>query len=193
MRLIISSCDFGNPKSAKFIHDNLIVPIENCKVLYFPNEKATEKKIKSGMYESRLTAFGFKRENIYVFNYNTPAFFRNLELDVIYISGGNTFGTMKRICDADFKKDIVEYVKKGVVYIGGSAGAHIASADISHVQKYDCDTFGLNDFSGLGFYKGIFICHYNEEREKDFKQFSQTLPFRIVTLTNEESILITED
>ena len=157
MKLILSSCDFGNPTSARFIIDNLCKPISDCKVLYFPNEKVTPEKIKSGKYEARVAAFGFQRNNIYVANYFDPAPFLNLDIDVIYISGGNTFGTMKLIHSSGFDKAIVDYIQRGVVYIGGSAGAHIATADIAHVARYDKDTFGLTDFSGLGLYKGILV------------------------------------
>ena len=33
MKLILSSCDFGHPESAKFIYQNLWKPITNCRVL----------------------------------------------------------------------------------------------------------------------------------------------------------------
>ena len=59
--------------------------------------------------------------------------FFNLDIDVIYISGGNTFGTLKLIRDSGFNKAIVDYVQKGVIYIGGSMGAHIAHISQSHV------------------------------------------------------------
>lgn len=188
MKLILSSCDFGHPESAKFICDHLCKPIEHCRVLYFPNEKATEEIIKSGKYESRLSAFGFQRENIYVFNYFVSDSFFNLNIDVIYISGGNTFGTLKRIRDAGADMAIIEYVKNGVIYVGGSAGAHVASADIKHVEKYDQDTFGLSDFSGLGLYNGILICHYNEQRKADYEKLKNTVHRPIMTLRDNESI-----
>ena len=83
MKLILSSCDFGNPTSARFIIDNLCKPISECKVLYFPNEKVTPEKIKSGKYEARVAAFGFQRKNIYVANYFEPSPYFNLDIDVI--------------------------------------------------------------------------------------------------------------
>ena len=190
MKLILSSCDFGNPTSASFIIDNLGRPISECKVLYFPNEKVTLEKIKSGKYKARVAAFGFQKNNIYVANYFDPTPFFNLDIDIIYISGGNTFGTMKLIRDSGFDKVIVNYVQNGVVYIGGSAGAHIATADISHVAKYDKDTFGLTDFSGLGLYNGILICHYTEDREADFEALSASGKYNILTLGDEQSIVI---
>ncbi len=190
MKLILSSCDFGNPESAKFIHNNFCKPIADLKVLYFPNEKVTPSKIKSGMYESRLSAFGFQRKNIYVANYFDPAPYFGLNIDVVYISGGNTFGTMKLIRDVGFDKAIVDYVHKGAVYIGGSAGAHIATANISHVEKYDKDTYGLTDFSGLGLFDGILICHYTEDRKQHFEELKAGGQYSVIALSDSKSIVI---
>ena len=190
MKLILSSCDFGNPTSARFIIDNLCKPISDCKVLYFPNEKVTTEKIKSGKYESRVAAFGFQRKNIYVANYFDPVPFFNLDIDVIYISGGNTFGTMKLIRDSGFDKAIVDYVHRGVIYIGGSAGAHIATADISHVAKYDKDTFGLTDFSGLGLYNGILICHYSDDRKQHYEDLCALGKHTVIALKGDQSIVV---
>ena len=190
MKLILSSCDFGNSTSARFIIDNLCKPISDCKVLYFPNEKVTPEKIKSGKYEARVAAFGFQKKNIYVANYFEPSQFFNLDIDVIYISGGNTFGTLKLIRDSGFDKAIVDYVQKGVIYIGGSAGAHIATADITHVARYDKDTFDLSDFSGLGLYNGILICHYTEDRKADFDALNSLGKYRVIALSDDQSIVV---
>lgn len=189
-KLILSSCDFGNTSSAKCIYDNLPKPIDKCRVLYFPNEKATEEKIKSNIFYNRLSMFGFHRNNIQVFNYFSPSEFDALSVDVVYISGGNTFGTLKRIKDSGADKVIFEHIKKGAVYIGGSAGAHIASSNIAHVEKYDANTFGLNDLSGLNLFDGILICHYSDERRKDYEELKRKGEHRVITLTDQESIVI---
>ncbi|MBQ8431786.1 MAG: Type 1 glutamine amidotransferase-like domain-containing protein [Clostridia bacterium] len=190
MKLILSSCDFGNAESAKFIHDHLCKPIGDCRVLYFPNEKVTPEKIKSGKYQARLAAFGFQKKNIYVANYFEHTTCLGLDIDVIYISGGNTFGTMKCIRDAGLDSAIVDYVQNGAVYIGGSAGAHIASASIAHVIKYDKDTFGLTDFSGLGLYQGILICHYAKDREEDLAQLKAVGEYPVLALSDGQSVVI---
>ena len=190
MKLILSSCDFNNDDSKNVIIENLCKPISECRVLYFPNEKVTLEKIKSGKYEERVSAFGFQKENIYVANYFDPMPFLNLDIDAIYISGGNTFGTMKLIRDSGFDKAIINYVQSGVIYVGGSAGAHIASADIAHVVKYDNDTFGLTDFSGLGLYDGILICHYSETRKSDFEVLKALNNYSVISLRDDQSIVI---
>lgn len=155
MKLILSSCDFRNDKAKQTIIDNLDKPIEQCKLLFIPNEKATMQAIQGEMYYLRMQEFGFLRENISVFDYCNTEKFLNLDIDIIYISGGNTFKTLQRIRDCGFDKGIINYVKSGVIYIGGSAGAHIASANIEHVANFDSVPDGYNDFSGLGMFDGI--------------------------------------
>lgn len=193
MKLILSSCDFRNENSSNCIYDNLPKPIGDCKVLFFPNEKSNEELINSQMYHYRLTEFGFKKENVYVFNYWNPEHFFDLDVDVIYISGGNTFGTIKRIRESGADKLIISLVKNGVVYIGGSAGAHIVTPDITHVQKYDTNTFGLCDFSGLGLCDMVLICHYNDDRENDYLELKSSSKYEVTALTNDEYLVVTSE
>ena len=190
MKLLLSSCDFGHPESAEFIYTHLEKPISDCRVLFFPNEKAAPEKIHSGKYETRLSAFGFRREHITVADYFSSVTYTDSVFDIVYISGGNTFGTMKRIRDAGFDGSIRYQVANGAVYIGGSAGAHIASADISHVLRYDKDSFGLTDFRGLALCHGILICHFSEEREKDFEELNALGRYPVTTLKDGESIAV---
>ena len=47
MKLILSSCDFDNKNSRNRIIENINKPLNKCKVLFIPNEKATKEKIYS--------------------------------------------------------------------------------------------------------------------------------------------------
>jgi len=190
MKLILSSCDFRNEKSAQEIINNLGKPIGQCRLLFFPNEKATYEKIHSRKYCDRMEEFGFNKENVYVFDYFNPDLFLGLDIDTIYISGGNTFLTLQRIRDARFDKEIVRYVRSGVTYIGGSAGAHIASMNIEHVAAFDPLPDGFTDFRGLGLFNGIFVCHFTEARKPLFDKLKTESKYPVYALTDEDSIII---
>ena len=189
MKLILSSCDFRNEKSQKVIMNNLPYPIDKCKLLFIPNEKATKEAISGDVYYDRMQEFGFAKENVYVFDHNNPDKFRNLDIDVLYISGGNTFATLDKIRKCGFDKDIIDYVKSGVVYIGGSAGAHIASKDIEHVTKYDDNNVEMTDFKGLGLFDGVLVCHYTYLRKVDFDNLLVTSKYKAYYLTDSDSIV----
>lgn len=189
-KIILTSCDFRNAESAKGIYDNLPYPISQCKVLYFPNEKATEQWINSNKFYNRLSKFGFVKENIVVYNYFSPPDLDTNNIDVVYISGGNTFGMLKRIRESGADKIILDCVSRGATYIGGSAGAHIASRSIEHVVKYDVETFGLTDFSGLKLFDGIIICHYSELRQADYIGLIEQGERNVIKLRDEDFIIL---
>ena len=190
MKLILSSCDFRNDNAKKTIIDNLSKPIEQSKLLFIPNEKATYEAIHSEKYYLRMQKFGFARDNIKIFDYYNAQQFINLDLDVIYISGGNTFATLKRIKDCGFDKEIIRYVKSGVIYIGGSAGAHIVTQNIEHITAFDSIPDGMNDFNGLGLFDGIFICHYTEERKALYDKLKADGKYKVYALKDDESLVV---
>lgn len=194
MKLILSSRDFLNDNSRKVIMDNLPKRIEECKVLFIPNEKANDENLRSDKYYNRLFKDGFtNKNNIYIFDEKKANDFKNLELDLIYIGGGNTFATMKKIKNSNFDKEIIKYVRNGVTYIGGSCGAHIVTKNIEHAKYFDtvCDDF--DDFTGLGLFDGIIIPHFNEERKEFYDLLKHKSKWKVYPLTDSDSIVAIDD
>lgn len=188
--LILSSCDFRNENAKRTIMEHLNKPISQCRVLFVPNEKATPEAIQSGKYHARLPEFGFEHINVVVFDHTQPKCFVGLDLDVIYISGGNTFMTLQKLRDCGFDREIIRYVQSGVTYIGGSAGAHIASKDIAHVAAFDDVPDGMTDFRGLGLFDGILLCHYTPERAAIYEKLKTESPYRVIALTDDEALVV---
>lgn len=164
MHLILSSCDFSHPLSRARILSRLERPLESYRVLFVPNERATHAAIQSGKYQSRLQKYGFAPECVSVFDEHdfSPSVLR--KIDMIYISGGNTFETMAKIRRSGLAQPLIETLKQGAVYIGGSAGAHVVTKDLAHVCAFDENTADLTDLRGLGLFDGRLICHADEER-----------------------------
>lgn len=193
MKLILSSCDFRNHKSKQTILDHLNKPLDQCRLLFIPNEKATFEAIHSEKYYLRMQELGFIRSNIQVFDYYNAQQFIGLEIDAIYISGGNTFETLQRIRDCGFDEEIIRYVKSGVTYIGGSAGAHIASKNIEHISAFDSVPDGMDDFNGLGLFDGILICHYTSDRKMLYNKLRASREYKVYALTEDDAIVIKRD
>lgn len=190
MHLILTSRDFQNENSRKCILENLTTPIEECRVLYIPNEKATLEAILSDKYYDRVQAFGFRRQNITVFNYYAPEKYTNLDIDAIYISGGNTFRHLDRLKRCGFDRAIVDYVNRGITYIGGSAGTHIATKNVEHVLHFDDNATGITNFNGLGLFDGIIFCHYTEDRKKQYEEAVSEGKYNVYALTDDEAIVV---
>ena len=194
MKLILSSCDFINKNSKKTILDNIDKELNKCKVLFIPNEKATPYKLKSDKYYLRLKEDGFtNKNNIYIFDESRPNDFKDLKIDLIYVGGGNTFATMDKLRKCNFIEVINNYINNGVIYIGGSCGAHLVTSNIKHVLEFEQNKVGLNEYEGLGFLDGIIIPHFDKTREKKYQKLLKSSKYKIYTLTNDDSIVIIDD
>src|SRR5574344_690029 len=137
MKLILSSCDFINDKSKQVILDNLPKDLKDIKVLFIPSGKATKEDFNCSKYYDRLIDDGFSKKNIYILDYYNITPSMNLNIDVLYVGGGNTFLTLDKIRTTGFDKYIINYLNNGVTYIGGSAGAHIVTKNIEHILPFD--------------------------------------------------------
>ena len=136
-----------------------------------------------------MTARGFSRENISIFDYSTPEHFSDLPLDCIHISGGNTFRMLERLRNSHADALITDYVRRGVTYIGGSAGAHLVTKDIRHVLAFEPNPTGIRDFRGLALFEGILFCHFSDARRPFYEQAISAGTKNVYTLTDEESIV----
>lgn len=198
MKLILSSCDFDNENSKRRIIENIDKPLSENKVLFIPNEKATKESINSDKYYKRLESKGFSINNIYIFDEENANKFIDLDIDIIYVSGGNTFATMNKIKRTNFDKAIINYINKGVIYIGGSCGAHIVSKNIEHIAMFDENYCDLVDMNGLDIFDGIIIPHCEAEeynlklREDLYKKLVKDDNYKVYKLTNDETLLVTD-
>lgn len=190
MRLILSSCDFHNPHSRSVILAHLPKPITQCRVLFIPNERASAQAIRSERFILRLMNCGFSRENITILDYYHAERYADLALDVIYMAGGNTFATLRRLRMHGFDSALAAYIRTGVTYIGGSCGAHIVSKDIAHLSVYDPVPADMTDFHGLSLFDGICICHFGQERRAHYEALVKSSPFPVFPLTNEDALVV---
>lgn len=190
MKLILTSKDFLNEKSKTMIIKNLDKKIDDCKILFIPPASSSEEEIMGDKYYKRLEKDGFKKENIYILNYKNINSSKKLNIDAIYVGGGNTFELLKKLKDTHFDKEIIKYVKKDVIYIGGSAGTHIVTANIKHVLPFDDNKVGLTDFDGLGLFDGIIFCHYTKNRKNYYEQAKKEGNYNVHKLTDEETFII---
>ena len=190
MKLILSSNDFSRPDTRACIFKNLNVPVPECRLLYIPNEKVSEKQMKSTRFQEKCARYGFRSENVSVLNYYHADAYMSLPLDAIYLGGGNTFSTFARIRDHGFADALCRYIREGAVYIGGSCGAHIVGEDLTHVLHFDEDRVGFTDFRGLGLFHGVLVCHYSDERKPVYDRLRAESPYPVYALRNGDSLVV---
>lgn len=103
--------------------------------------------------------------------------------------GGNTFTLKKYLWKSGFDKVILNYIDNGVTYLGASAGTHILTKNIEHVKYFDTEIEPVEEYSGLGVFDGIIICHYNKEREKIYNLIKKHTNYKITTLKDREYLI----
>ena len=118
--------------------------------------------------------------------------------DIVYVAGGNTFYLLKQLRDKGFDKLLTEYVDKGLLYAGASAGALIAGLDIEPVSTIDEPekVEGLTSTKGLGWVNIVPIPHYDmTARTKAIDDIKEKYKSRyeIVLLTDDDALVVEGD
>jgi len=111
------------------------------------------------------------------------------KFNAVYIGGGNTFKLLTYIIQNELDKKLTNYVKKGGVLYGGSAGAIILGKDINTVKEENEDNSKYSQ--GLNLLKGLsFICHYQPKLDKKIEASVSELKTPIVALSENAGIAI---
>lgn len=107
-----------------------------------------------GINESNITEYKIGSSDIDI---NT--------FDIIYMMGGNTFYLLHMIRKYDFDNSIRDFINKGKIYIGSSAGSEILGSSIEPALLYDENKVNMKDFTGLKLVNGLIIPHSNRKEE----------------------------
>lgn len=118
--------------------------------------------------------------------------------DYIYVTGGNTFFLLQEMKRTGTDQLIKEEVNSGKLYIGESAGAIVASADIEYAKGMDSvdEAPDLESFEALGLVDFYPVPHYNnapfqEASKKIIDTYSSTL--KLSPISNQEAILVNNE
>lgn len=190
MKVILSSKVFGDIEATKKLKMVLDKKFCELKVLLIATPCLPYGPEK---YMGELVNNGVKNENIIVFNHENSMNYANLDIDVVYVTGGNTFTGLKLLKESGFDSEIIKYLNNGVTYIGRSAGSHIASKNVEHVLEFDTNDIGLIDFNAIGLFDGILVCHYDSNRKICYDNLVNDNKYNVYKLTNQEIMIIEND
>ena len=119
-----------------------------------------------------FASYGVKK--MALFNIDHPYSTPDAELifktaDMIYLSGGNTFYFLKSIYRNHLDRLLLDFVMRGGVLVGLSAGAIVMTPSIATASypKFDRDenTVGIGNFVAMGLVDFEFFPHYTPEPE----------------------------
>jgi len=109
-----------------------------------------------------------------------------LDFEVVYVNGGNTYYLLHWTKKSGFDIVIKEFLQKGGLYVGVSAGSLIAgvSIEILNYTKGDPNTIGLKDFSAMKLTQKAIEPHYTQEGEEAILAYEKASGIEVVRLAD---------
>lgn len=112
--------------------------------------------------------------------------------DVVLVAGGDTFYLMEKLKESGADKIIKEFVARGGIYIGSSAGSIICCPTIEGAEDFDDPKLApkLDNFDGLGIFRDVIIPH--AQKEKYFERIRRATErleskgFKVYPLTDDD-------
>ena len=164
----------GMQGSGREILKILAKPADKITVAHITTASKAESDI-SYMERDRelMKKAGFNVEDIDIEGKNRNQLMKLLESkDIIYVQGGNTFYLMKHIRLSGFDKVVRKLVKRGVMYVGVSAGSIVAGKTIETAgwKNADRNTVNLKNLNGMNLVNFNVFVHYRPEWAEIIKQ-----------------------
>jgi dipeptidase E len=200
MRLLLTSAGLSN----ELISDSLLKLTEkhfsDLKVAFIANaadnyvdkwfvEKDRNSLLELGMNVSDVDLRG-KTSNELLIEFEN--------VDVIFVAGGNTFYLLQKMIESGADKIISNLVKKGVVYVGSSAGSVLVGPSIEPVATSDDPKEApmLKSFEGLRLVDFVTLPHFNKNSPEDnyaevIKKYSKK--YKLVTISDKQAITVNDN
>lgn len=165
--IILTSCGIRNDDFKEEFY-NIISKedLNKSKVLYITTavdgESSDNKDWVDKEYKTILD-LGIKEENIIEYKIGNDI---NIEdFDIIYMMGGNTIYLLDMVRKYNFDKVIKDFINKGKIYIGSSAGSQIIGSTIDLCSIYETNNVGMTDFTAIGIVDKEIVPHANKKEE----------------------------
>ena len=119
--------------------------------------------------------------------------------DVVLVAGGDTFYLMEKLKESGADKIIKEFVARGGIYIGSSAGSIICCPTIEGAEDLDDPKLApkLDNFDGLGIFRDVIIPHMHKEkyleRVKKTTARLESKEYKVYHLTDDDVLFFDGD
>ena len=140
---------------------------------------------------------GLQEKNVNILNLKTDTIPDLEDLDILHMWGGNTWHYLKRIREAGLVPRIREFIDRGGVYVGTSAGSLLMCPDVDERLTSDPNDVGLVDVSGFGYINFNIIPHWDSKKSlgistslMDCMRYVWEAGKRVIPLTDDQAVLV---
>jgi len=118
-----------------------------------------------------------------------------LGFDVLLMTGGNTFYLLKAIHDSGFQKAVEEFLDRGGIYVGGSAGAYVCCPTIKMAEwsRPEWNFMNLTELTGMNLVLFCVKVHVTEELLPFLRGKAKELNYPLRLLTDDQFLMVQGD
>lgn len=119
--------------------------------------------------------------------------------DIVLVAGGDTFYLMEKLKESGADKIIKEFITRGGIYIGSSAGSIICCPTIEGAEDFDDPNLApkLDNFDGMGIFRDVIIPHTHKEkyfeRVKKATERLESKGYKVYPLTDDDVLFFDGD
>lgn len=115
--------------------------------------------------------------------------------NIINVEGGNIFFLLKTARESGFDEIVKQFIEKGGIYVGTSAGAYLpcASIETSTWGPKNRERFEVIDFTALNLVPFIIKAHYKDENADLFREKVKQSKYPVRLLRDGQGILVEGD
>ncbi len=121
------------------------------------------------------------------------------DFDIICVGGGNSFYLLEKALKSGFAEVVKEFVAKGKLYIGSSAGSILLGPTLDPIKTIDNpeEVPDLKKYDALGIVDFIILPHFEgEQRTGSYKRIMEApenKKYKFITLTDDEAVAVQGD
>jgi len=161
-----------------------LTPVQDQDYLEYIKEYFSKMDL-SGIDYKLFDISGKTEEEIYTF-------FK--DRNVIQVNGGNLFFLIKKIRESKFDLILESLLKKGLYYIGCSAGTYLMTPTIEVAGwKKSRNRFGVEDFTALDYVPFLIKCHYTDDKKNEILNKIDSLKYPLRILRDDQCFLIEDN
>ena len=196
VRLLLTSTGFANPNIGKRFVSMLGKDPAKVRVLFIPTAAYGSDCDQTalgfvGASMKQLVDCGVRPENFVIFDAGNPPKKKQLvDIDVVYVCGGNTFYLLQKIRGTKFDKVIRKLVENGALYVGVSAGSILPGPNINVAAPFDANgDLKDNDTTGLKLTKTVVSPHFQRKEKELIEELERKNDFKITGITDSQAVL----
>jgi dipeptidase E len=112
--------------------------------------------------------------------------------DIVFVSGGNTFYLLHWIRKSGFHESIINFLEKGGLYVGASAGSYVACPAIEQAswKRQDRNKVGITNLAALNLVPFMITAHFEEKYRSIVESAAKRTQYPIVALNDKQAVLV---